>query len=298
MFRDYGRFTELMTTTDPMRKNPGFLEQVADIGRDKRTPSLVSFVGQTGSGKSTLIKLLIDFAVSSKEAYPTPVIGPRGEHLPTSDNVHLYMEPRTASSQGPLLYADCEGLEGGEREPQSAFFRKKRRAEASKTSDPECEIRSERELKWANEPRAKSREFAVVNLYPRLLYTFSDVIVFVLRNPRVIEHVFERLVQWAAAAIETSSNQPALPHAIIALNATEHGLSGHPWDVVQNTETILSDLAQTVDKNDTFKIWAQFWRKRGRAINSLYDLITCYYSSIQVHLSVPTHHRWPFTNAS
>lgn len=104
---------------------------------------------------------------------------------------------------------------------------------------------------------------------------------------RVIEHVFERLVKWAAAAIETSSNQPVLPHAIIALNASEHDLDQSLWDVLYNTETILHDLAHTVDRNATFKKWAQFWRERGKTIDTLADLILCYYSSIQVTSSIP-----------
>ncbi|KAI3317161.1 hypothetical protein HD806DRAFT_515838 [Xylariaceae sp. AK1471] len=288
LFQDYGRFADLMTATNPVRKNPNFVEDASELGRDRRTPSLVSFVGQTGAGKSTLIKLLIDMATIGKETFSTPVVGPHGAHVPTSEDVHLYLDPKTADSEGPLLYADCEGLEGGEREPLGAMFKRKRRQDYS-SQDPEIEansfktkVISERELHWANEPRARGREFAVTNLYPRLLYTFSDVIVFVLRNPRVIEHVFERLIQWAAAAIETSSNQPVLPHAIIALNATEHDLEDRLWDVRDCTETILIDLGQTVNNNVTFKKLAQFWRERGKRIDNLLDLILCYYSSIQI----------------
>lgn len=188
MFQDYGRFAELMACTDPIKTNPGntFVENMRSLDRDNRTPSLVSFVGQTGAGKSTLVKLLINLGLQDAESYSSPVVGPPGAHLPTSEDVHLYMDPRTADSQGPLLYADCEGLEGGEREPLGAKFRKKRQ----KDVDPKekalksSRIISERELRWANGPLERSREFAVTNLYPRLLYTFSDVIVFVLRNPR------------------------------------------------------------------------------------------------------------------
>ena len=43
---------------------------------------------------------------------------------------------------------------------------------------------SEREITWADTNIKQSREYAVTNLYPRLLYTFSDVVVFVLKNPR------------------------------------------------------------------------------------------------------------------
>ncbi|GAW26646.1 putative lysophospholipase-like protein [Rosellinia necatrix] len=282
LFQDYGRFAELMATTDPVLKDPAFVERWTEIGRDKRTPSLVSFVGQTGAGKSTLIKLLIDFAAVGNGTYSSPVVGPRGAHIPTSEDVHLYVDPKTADSAGPLLYSDCEGLEGGEREPLAAKFKRKRRQGHTESDLPKTKVISERELQWANEPRARSREFAVTNLYPRLLYTFSDVIVFVLRNPRVIEHVFERLVKWAAAAIETSSNQPVLPHAIIALNASENDSDVTQWDVPHSTESILFDLQNTVNRNETFKKWAQFWRERGRTIETLLHLILCYYSSIQI----------------
>ena len=192
MFQDYGRFLDLMSSTDPIKNNPksAFLNNADSLLRDTRTPSLVSFVGQTGAGKSTLVKLLVDFAFSGTEFYSTPVIGPRGAHLPTSEDVHLYLDPRTADSNAPLLYGDCEGLEGGEREPLGAMFKRKRTtkdeqsAELSEKMAKAEKIISEREIKWATETRSRSREFAVTNLYPRLLYTFSDVIVFVLRNPR------------------------------------------------------------------------------------------------------------------
>lgn len=188
MFQDYGRFAELMASTDPIKSDPGntFVDNMKSLDKDHRTPSLVSFVGQTGAGKSTLVKLLINFSPQNLERYSSPVVGPPGAHLPTSEDVHLYMDPRTAGTQGPLLYADCEGLEGGEREPLGAKFRKKRqKAVDLKGKSPKTSrIISERELRWANGPLERSREFAVTNLYPRLLYTFSDVIVFVLRNPR------------------------------------------------------------------------------------------------------------------
>lgn len=86
----------------------------------------------------------------------------------------------------------------------------------------------------------------------------------------------------AAAAIETSSNQPVLPHAIIVLNASEDLIDEKLWDVVANTENILQDLANTVNRNETFKKLAQFWRERNKPIHNLTDLILCYYSSLQV----------------
>ena len=41
-----------------------------------------------------------------------------------------------------------------------------------------------RKLEWAIDDEKKQRGYAVTELYPRLLYTFSDTVVFVIRNPR------------------------------------------------------------------------------------------------------------------
>ena len=175
------------------------------------------------------------------QAFPAPVVGMTGTDIPTSEDVHLYADPETVTSDTPLLFADCEGLEGGEREPVGSRYRKIR-VQSGRLPDrvafpsPRAQYSSERQIVWADTPARRTRQFAVTHLYPRLLYTFSDTIVFVLKNPRlardlsempvltsfrVIESVFERLIEWAAAALETSSNQPVLPSAIIALNATE-----------------------------------------------------------------------------
>jgi hypothetical protein len=47
VFQDYGRFADLIA-------------EMASRKRQRRYPGLVSFVGQTGAGKSTLVRLLIE----------------------------------------------------------------------------------------------------------------------------------------------------------------------------------------------------------------------------------------------
>ncbi len=189
MFHDYGTFTNLMAITGATRDIAWSADGRGGV-RDTRTPSLVSFVGQTGAGKSTLIKLIIDLSVQGEENFATPVVGASGADVPTSEDVHLYLDPLSAKSDAPILLADCEGLEGGEREPIGARMRKMRRRSRSRDSrHNDRRARrpipaSTRELMWADSTKSRSREFAVTNLYPRLLYTFSDVIVFVLKNPR------------------------------------------------------------------------------------------------------------------
>ena len=192
LFRDYGRYASLVTRIKDLRIDLidsliGTLDQ-----NETLYPSLVSFVGQTGAGKSTLIKLLIDLKSEPHEKFPTPVVGaPKHDLSPTSEDVHLYLDPDSSmspDSQAPLLFADCEGLDGGERDPIGARGLKRKLERASGTAHPRQQLRhtSERELIWADSDQRRSRDFAVAHLYPRLLYTFSDVIVFVLKNPRLV----------------------------------------------------------------------------------------------------------------
>lgn len=98
----------------------------------------------------------------------------------------------------------------------------------------------------------------------------------------VVESVFVRLVDWAAAALEMSSNQPVLPHVIIALNASENDIDPSLWDVFNVTSSIFDSLARTVNQNETFKKYAQFWRERNKTIDNMEQLILMYYSSVQV----------------
>jgi len=102
------------------------------------------------------------------------------------------------------------------------------------------------------------------------------------RDHRVIEPVVEQLIEWAAAALETTCNQPILPYAIIVLNASEQDINPLLWDVDFATNSLLESLAETVDRTPAFVRHAKFWRDRHKDIQSLKDLILCYYSDLRV----------------
>jgi hypothetical protein len=89
-------------------------------------------------------------------------------------------------------------------------------------------------------------------------------------------------VEWAAVALETSSNQPVLPHAIIALNASENSIDPELWDTDVATERLLESLSQTVRQNECFRKHSQIWAGRNKQIKTVKQLMLSYYSSLRV----------------
>lgn len=305
---DYGRYTALMAALKEERRiSPSSFNSEGMV--DTCYPAIASFVGETGAGKSTVVKLLIDLNAPKDEPNASPVVGASGVSASTSEDVHLYHDPKTSRNDSPILFADCEGLNAKGNIPAAALSRPHGKDRSSNNAGfPTYEdtrnrfTLSEREIVWADSVEKKDREYAVMHLYPRILYTFSDVVVFVLRNPRytlhpfwrhnvnvcrVVESVVEHLVKWADAALEMTSNQPILPHAIIVLNASENDIDEKEWDVEVATKNLISSLSQVVFKNATFRKAARYWRGNGRQIDTVEELVLSYYSSLKV-VRIPT----------
>ena len=130
--------------------------QLLDPGKDSNAwsseqyPSFVSFIGDTGVGKSTLVNAMITISryealrqardltidhrwsgraleriVNARSHGPvTRSANPEHASLPTSSGVHLYSDPTVTKVQYfqaplgiaekvPILFADCEGFRGG-----------------------------------------------------------------------------------------------------------------------------------------------------------------------------------------
>ncbi len=139
---------------------------------------------------------------TAKAKFSSPLVGSVNDNIPVSADVHLYADPHTILTDRPILYADCEGMEGGESPPKNELYKTRDRGDRAsenglphgKPSESVSQIREKlikkrnkvsRKISWALDDKEKlKREFAVTELYPKVLYTFSDVVVFVLRNPK------------------------------------------------------------------------------------------------------------------
>lgn len=99
---------------------------------------------------------------------------------------------------------------------------------------------------------------------------------------RTVETVLEKLIEWATDALEASYNHPVLPYAIIVLNTSHADINPGLWDVDVATKALLDSLSKTLNQNVVFNQYAKFWKARGRVVETVEDLMLCYYSSVRV----------------
>ena len=80
------------------------------------------------------------------------------------------------------------------------------------------------------------------------------------------------------------------------LNATHPGVDDDEWDIPTATERLMQHVANAVFDNPSFVKYAGHWRKKGKIINNMSDLILCYYAGIAV-VRIPEKGRYMLTNS-
>ena len=93
------------------------------------------------------------------------------------------------------------------------------------------------------------------------------------------------MLEWGAVSLEKSVNQPSLPHAIIAVNATDISVPEKEWDAAEATRNLLKSVRNALSATEgvpMFRKLAHQWRAMGRPIKHIEDLIYCYYASFTV----------------
>jgi hypothetical protein len=145
-----------------------------------------------------------------------------------------------------------------------------------------------------------SRQRIVTELYPRLLYTFSDVVCYITNNPRYVstpqtlgmgpnmyfratESELMQLFEWAVAGHELTVNQRVRPGLIIVVNKDVPSADKEWLEVDYATKTLLSHL----ELSPAFARLREVWKARGRSLSTAEDLIHCYYDSFRI-ICIPT----------
>jgi hypothetical protein len=262
-------------------------------------PRMVSFVGGSGTGKSTLIHILIRQLWNSTTGNGdsmtrVPVVGDNST-IPTSSDIHLYHDPiRDADTPGtPLLFADCEGFDGANQSSAATIVAETRKAVTNKENPLNENVRTlvssfiqatkrifKRSLGWSQSVNG-CRQDALELLFPRLLYIFSDVIVYVITETesRRIGNVLEKLVKWSEETAVAAINRVSPPSLIVVLNQSKP--SGTDWNPEATTDRILKENEGLMATNPTLKTHKARLESLGLANCSLEAILKCAYSSVK-----------------
>lgn len=232
-----------LNVTDRFRKlcNPGALPNEYS---SRQFPGFVSFIGDTGIGKSTLSRAMIlmghldpsgtqykeddthleENTAGLRNALAQNAYGPVSRSgstsqmtNPTSFGVHLYKDIaaptyyQTDDSQfsrdTPLLFADCEGFAAGHTLTNAQLA-------DTGAFTPNLIM----DLPITAESYGKFGKVGVDLFYARFLYTISDVVVLVTDADTQFFLTMQRLVEWAASAVYHSVNHLAQKTLIIVRN--------------------------------------------------------------------------------
>lgn len=231
----------------------------------------------------------VDNEEHSNTPMTVPVVGERKSSIPTSSDVHLYHDPigDRATPETPLLFADCEGFEGADRSSAARIVAQATEALAAGEPQWNEEVRRwvnilvrstlrtfKRPLSWSQSVNGHRQE-ALKQLFPRLLYNVSDVVVYVMTKPELkkIGAVLQQLVEWSQKSGTAAINRAALPSLIIVLNWSD--TAGTDWDP---EETTTRYLKENQDIAATLKTRLESLDNNN---GSLEAILKCFYTSVK-----------------
>ncbi|KAJ4137164.1 hypothetical protein NW768_002745 [Fusarium equiseti] len=287
--RQFPRFADLVEAHQSNFQEPG-----------PCSAQLVSFIGGTGAGKSTIIRVLMKqlwnvqrLNESQDSSRQLPFIGRVGSTSATTGDVHLYAAPNVDAAMPSMLslYADCEGLNGGSRLPLTSHATRHVLGKIKSVID----TRITDSVEWATRTWKfltrmslfpleldGSRESVVDRLFPQLLYNFSDVVVYVVPYSisRSMEQVIVKLLETAVNSRRTAVNRVILPHLVVVLNMSPDNVTD--WESSETTAAILEEQSSTIESNEVIHNYRRSMDQlRDSPIMTVRDLLTGCYSSVQ-----------------
>jgi hypothetical protein len=161
----------------------------------------------------------------------------------TTGEVNLHLDTSTFGSRFPQFFADCEGLLGTE--PAAAEHQK------------DWARHGRRYLIEGKHGKPMDCKTAVMTLYPRFLYIFSDVVCMVTRNQKAWAHAAVQLLEWSLVGARNAVNQFALPALVIILNGPS--ICNEAWvsDPNRATEDFFASIQNEIGENITLRAMAE-----------------------------------------
>lgn len=194
------RVVRIDDESNDLEETDAFLESTFQF-EDDLQPSFISFLGPTGAGKSTILRIILQTLGSMDPFSLYPISGNESARSTTSD-LHLYRGPFLEPARGNLqtLFFDSEGIDGTTLPIGSMV------AAATASVTPNYLAR---------------RRNHVNQSYPKLVYLFSDVVCFVTQSNWREKQFLDTLIDWASQGSANIVNQGIKPKLVIIFNKIE-----------------------------------------------------------------------------
>lgn len=103
--------------------------------------------------------------------------------------------------------------------------------------------------------------------------------------------MLKQLIEWGAASIDKSLNQPSLPHVIIIINATDTTIDERQWDPDYTTRNLLDDFKDSISQVPELLDIVSKLYVQNQTISTTEQLLKLCYSSVTV-LRIPSKGRY------